>query len=351
VVLADACADPDRKGGGFGRGIAEFALPGGGPTIPVLRPRKDELAEPLKSQVEAADRLDREEHWRLLYVALTRAEERLYVGGALGAADRSGPPQASWYAAVRAALDGLGRPWTDDALWGRSCRLGEAELQTKADRRRAEAEIGLPEWLLRAAPAEPRPPRPLTPSAAAEDDLPEPPPGAGARAATDRGKLLHALFERLPDVPEEQRAATADRWLERSAGVGDAALRSALVADACRIIADSRFAELFAPGAFAEAPIAAVLPGGHVVSGTVDRLLVTDERVLVADFKTGRSVPASAEAIPAPHLRQIAAYAAALRVIFPDRRVEAALLYTSGPLLIPVPAGLLERIEPAAAAA
>ncbi|HYJ31468.1 MAG TPA: UvrD-helicase domain-containing protein, partial [Allosphingosinicella sp.] len=135
LILADACADPDRKGGGFGRAIARFALPGGGPIVPVIRPRKDELAEPLKSQIEAADRLDRQEHWRLLYVALTRAEERLYIGGALGPADRDGPAQASWYRAVETALAGLDCDQIEDPLWGRACRLGEAELQTKSDRR------------------------------------------------------------------------------------------------------------------------------------------------------------------------------------------------------------------------
>jgi ATP-dependent helicase/nuclease subunit A len=351
LILADACADPERKGGGFGRAIARFALPDGGPTIPVIRPRKDELAEPLKSQIEAADKLDREEHWRLLYVALTRAEERLYVGGALGAADRNGPPERSWYAAVRTALDGLGCAWSDDPLWGRACRLGEAELQTKANRRRALPDPELPVWLLRPAPAEPRPPRPLVPSAAPEDDGADPPPGPAARAAAERGKLLHNLFERLPDIAEARRREAAERWLERAGGVTDAALRSALAADACAIIADPRFADLFAPGALAEAPIAAIVAGGHVVSGTVDRLLVADDRVLVADFKTGRNVPQAVADIPVPHLRQMAAYAAALRTIFPERRIEAALLYTTGPVLHPLPAELLARFAPAADAA
>lgn len=351
LILADACADPDRRGGGFGRAIARFELPGGGPIVPVIRPRKDELAEPLKSQIEAADRLDRQEHWRLLYVALTRAEERLYIGGALGPADRNGPAQASWYNAVATALGGLGCEWSEDPRWGRSCRFGEAELQTKSDPRRALREIAVPDWLHRAAPAEPRPPRPLTPSAAAEDDLPEPPPGPEMRAAARRGKLLHALFERLPEVAEVERRAVADRWLERSEGIADGALRAALVEDACRIISNPDHAELFGLDALAEVPIAAVVAGGHVVSGTVDRLLVTDERILVADFKTGRNVPAEPGQIPIPHLRQMAAYLAALQVIFPDRQVEAALLYTSGPRLHLLPEDLLAPYAPAAVAA
>jgi ATP-dependent helicase/nuclease subunit A len=109
------------------------------------------------------------------------------------------------------------------------------------------------------------------------------------------------------------------------------------VEDACRIITDPSFAPIFMPDALAEAPIAAVTPDGSVITGTVDRLLVGEEVVQLVDFKTGRSVPESAAAIPTPHLRQMAAYQAALEVIFPDRRVEAALLYISGPLLHPLP--------------
>jgi ATP-dependent helicase/nuclease subunit A len=158
--------------------------------------------------------------------------------------------------------------------------------------------------------------------------------------------LLHQLFERLPDAPEQDRLARAERWLERSAGIADPAFRQALVRDACGIIADPRFAELFGPAALAEAPIAAVIGEGIVISGTVDRLLVTPERILVADFKTGRRAPETLAAIPAPHIRQMAAYAEALKVIFPKRRIEAALLYTSIPVLHALPSDLLDRYGP-----
>jgi ATP-dependent helicase/nuclease subunit A len=89
-----------------------------------------------------------------------------------------------------------------------------------------------------------------------------------------------------------------------------------------------------------------VIGGGQVVSGTVDRLLVTPERVLVADFKTGRNVPARPDEAPSSHLRQMAAYRAALSVIFPDRVIEAALLYSGGPVLHPLPASLLAAYGP-----
>ena len=112
------------------------------------------------------------------------------------------------------------------------------------------------------------------------------------------------------------------------------------------VLDDPTLAELFGPNALAEAPIAAVLRDGFVVSGTVDRLLVTPELIRVVDFKTGRAVPAGLTDVPAYHLKQMAAYVAALAVIFPQRAVEAALLYTSGPTLHALPDDLLAAHKP-----
>jgi ATP-dependent helicase/nuclease subunit A len=330
---------------------AELWLEDHGPPVPIFRPRKDELVEPLKGRIEAQDRRDREEHWRLLYVALTRAEERLYVGGALGPADRSGPPRASWYAAIEASLSALGADWKDDPLWVRARRFGDDERPGKAVAVAARTSPAPPAWSREQAPAEERPPRPLAPSSLGEDDSADPPPPAALREAAERGRLLHALFERLPGVAEAERSDLAGRWLEHGAGVADPAFRRELVEDACRIIADPRHSDLFGPAALAEAPIAAVVGDGIVVSGTVDRLLIEDERILFADFKTGRRIPSTIGEIPIAHLRQMAAYAEALKIIFPGRAIEANLLYTSGPLLHVLPPALLERHLPGPAAA
>jgi ATP-dependent helicase/nuclease subunit A len=122
--------------------------------------------------------------------------------------------------------------------------------------------------------------------------------------------------------------------------------RRALVEAAEATIANPDLSDIFGPDALVEAPIAAVLANGVVVTGTVDRLLVSEEEIRLVDFKTGRSVPERPDDIPVPHLRQMAAYAAALEVIFPDRRVEALLLYTSGPLLHRLSPALLDRFRP-----
>jgi ATP-dependent helicase/nuclease subunit A len=101
-------------------------------------------------------------------------------------------------------------------------------------------------------------------------------------------------------------------------------------------MADDRFARLFGPEALAEAPMAATLEDGRVIAGTIDRLLIEDERILVVDFKTGR-VPASDDQVPVSHRAQMMAYREALQVIFPGREISTALLYTGGPKLIQLP--------------
>jgi len=342
VVLADATGDPDRSpGGGLGWPAEEGADP-----VPVIRPRSHERFPPFAELMGIGEKRDLEEHWRLLYVAATRAEEWLAIGGALGPMAKGVPPQRSWYTALATALDGLDAPSVDDPIWG-TMRVHAEEGARGAARllRVMPPESTPPEWLWKAAPQESRPPRPLAPSSIGSDTVTNPPPGPETRWAAERGRLLHALFERLPALAPETRDAAADRWLKRSAGLADADLRRALVEDACAIIGDPAHVAIFSADALAEAPIAAVVDG-QVIAGTVDRLLVTPDRVTIVDFKTGRRVPGGLDQVPAHHLMQMGAYAAALAVIFPGRAIDAALLYTSGPMLVPLPGATLEAHKP-----
>ena len=345
VILADATADPDLSP----ERRLDWAIEDGAHPVPVLRPRKAEMVDALREDAERLAIRERQEHWRLLYVALTRAQEHLVIGGALGVRARGVPPAASWYQAIDQAMTGLGCDPVEDALWTSARHYhGTVKPGGAAAPARPRGEtpvLAEPAWLRLPAPIEARPPRPLAPSAIGSDDVADPPPSAAMREAARRGTLLHALFERLPAIAPELRADAAVRWLARSAGVEDDAYAKALAADACRVIADPRFTAIFGPEALAEAPVAAVVDG-DVIAGTVDRLLVTPDRILVVDFKTGRRAPADLASAPLHHIRQMAAYAAALGVVFPGRAVEAALLYTAGPTLIAVPPALLEAHKP-----
>jgi len=332
VILADATADPAN----LGRRNPPLDLPIAGEKVPVIRPKKAELVAPFDAIAADDQARDLEEHWRLLYVAMTRASERLVVGGIEPSRD---VPESSWYKRVERALASLGAAPEEDARWGAVTRYHGPIATRSATPKASRVQLGLaplPDWTSAPAPHEPRPPRPLAPSQTSEDREPAPPPSPGSRAAARRGTLIHQLLERLADVDAGERRERALEWLAKSAGVEDAAQRSDIAEQVCAVLSDGRYAALFGPASLGEAPLAATLPDGRVVAGTADRLLIEETRVSVLDFKTGR-VPESDDAIPSAHRAQMDAYVAALRVIFPDRNVRAALLYTAGPQLFELP--------------
>lgn len=342
VILADAATDPDANR----RNRLDWTVDGLDAPLPLFRPRRDELAGSLADDLARAEQRDREEHWRLLYVAMTRAEERLYAGGALSRRAKGTPPDDSWHAAIGRGLTALGAEAIEEGRieWrGRDPRPNTGSKPPP--KKIGTVPIFLPAWARLPAPKEARPPRPLAPSSIGADEAADPPPSPAMRLAAERGRLLHALFERLPAVAPDRRYAAADRWLETAGGIADPDARTELADLACGIIDDPRFADVFAPGALAEVPLAAIVEG-RVIAGKVDRLHVDEARVRVIDFKTNRRAPASLDAAPESHLKQMAAYAAALAQVFPGKTIDIALLYTAGPILLPLDAGTLERFKP-----
>lgn len=341
VILADATADPENNR----RDQFEWSPDTAAPPIPLYRPRKEERGDVLGTVMAETEAREREEHWRLFYVAATRAERELVIAGALGPKAKGEVPAMSWHALAGRALDALEVAPLGEGEEARD--YGTPHQPRGRTAAPAEAKAGaeaLPDWLHRSAPQEARPPRPLAPSSLGEDAVADPPPTPAMRAAADRGRLIHALLERLPQIAADRQEAAAERWLTQAVGIADAGERAAVAGAALNVIRDPRFAELFGPDALAEAPIAAVVDG-FVVAGTADRLLVRDDRVVVVDFKTGRRAPLDLSEVPPYHLRQMAAYAAALGVIFPGRRIEAALLYTSAARLIPIPDETLSGLK------
>jgi ATP-dependent helicase/nuclease subunit A len=331
VILADATADPARLGR---RPITIDMSVDERPEVPLLRPKKDERTPLFEERVLADEKRDQEEHLRLLYVALTRAADRLIVSGVRPKERKDGAdprPANSWHVIVESAMKSIDAVPTID---GNLLYTSGGAATSKRARDKVELHpITVPEWAKRPAPIEERPPRPLAPSAIATDDETAPPPSEVMRAAARRGSLIHALLERLASVEPADRFDCALRWLDQSAGVTDSAERTDIAKHVCDVISHPGFAPLFGPDSLGEAPLAATLPDGRVIAGTVDRLLVEPSQISVIDFKTGR-VPETDDAIPASHRAQMTAYSDALKVIFPDRAVKAALLYTSGPKLI-----------------
>ncbi|MBA4082724.1 MAG: double-strand break repair helicase AddA, partial [Erythrobacter sp.] len=301
--------------------------------------RKGRIAEAEAAKAAAL----MQEHWRLLYVAMTRAEEALFIGGSLNKKEAKNgvPHEDSWYARLAPLFE---EAPIDDPIWLTRREWGErAEPLVPDDAAQAQTpdDIALPHWATTPVGEEPRPPRPLAPSAAGEEAGAAPPqdPEAGCHAAR-RGSLIHALLERLPDVPAEARTAAAQGWLARQAADLPEAMRAEMLAAAIAVLDHPDFAPIFSPAALAEVPLAATVDG-VVVAGTADRLLIEPARITVVDFKTTRRPPASVADIPVATLRQMAAYVAALEAIYPGREVRAAVLYTHTPALFDLPSTIL----------
>ena len=344
VILADMTTDPTKTPD---RSMAfsvdkDVVEPYAVPMLPVPKAAKSGR---LAALAEAKAAKDLAENMRLLYVAMTRAEEHLVMLGR--APSRGELPGHCWHAKVEPAMDALGCAVGEHPIWGAAQVFagdpvfGAGDVTAAAE----EEALTLPEWLHAPAPLESRPPRPLAPSKTEEDTGGESPPSAAMQAAARRGSLLHALFERLPDVPAEDREGAALRWLPRQAADLPEAERAAMVADALAVLIDPQWADVFGAQSLAEVPVAAVV-GETVVTGQVDRLLLLPDRIVVVDFKTGRFVPDGIGEVRVAYVRQMAYYAAALARIYPGRRVEAALLYTSGPRMVMVPEDMLAAYAP-----
>ncbi|HUQ14303.1 MAG TPA: PD-(D/E)XK nuclease family protein, partial [Novosphingobium sp.] len=202
-------------------------------------------------------------------------------------------------------------------------------------------------WALRAVGPEPRPPRPLAPSSSGEEAAPDPPtaPSPEARVAATRGVLIHRLLERLPELGEADRPGAATKWLSRAAAHLGEPDRDEIARAALAVLGDPQWAEVFGPDSLPEVPIAAMV-GGRVIAGTIDRLVLGAEIIRIVDYKTARRPPESLAQVPPAHIRQMAAYAAALQAIHPAMRVEAGLLYTQAPRMIAIPAEVLEAHKP-----
>jgi ATP-dependent helicase/nuclease subunit A len=334
VILADACSANERT-------ERFFALPlPGGREVPVWVPRKElDCTATAAGREVAAETLAREDR-RLLYVAMTRARDRLIVAGC---PMRGKIPQTSWYAMVSNALEHAA-PGLVDLPAGE----GEAPVRrwriSSAGVPAAQTSVSpgvpreaAPDWLSRPAEPEPVIRPPLRPSSALDaadgtvfSEFP------ADRDALLAGRFAHALLEHLPALPAERRANAADLLATDLAFAFSAERRRDILAKVLELISYSPAAPLFSARSHAEVSVTGNVDlggraGPRPVSGRIDRLVVTEEAVLIADFKT--NLPAAGRGRERAFV-QLAIYRALIRDLYPALPIRCFLIGLDGPLWI-----------------
>jgi ATP-dependent helicase/nuclease subunit A len=294
---------------------------------------------------------------RLLYVAMTRARDRLVVCGFMRGRDK-GPVESGWYSRLQDAWQG--KAWTpvrtaiDDIAetydWPEAARqsarrFGPDPVTVSGKTPAHTSAADLPGWAHDPAPHEAVTRRPVAPSRllAGLEAGGEPaglsPLASGGRERFRRGTLVHKLLQILPEIAPARQAEAAELFLARQADLNETERRA--IADETRaLITDPRFAALFGPGSRAEVSLSGTAPGlppGVRVNGQIDRLVVTPDSVLIVDFKTNRPPPSDVAQVAPAYLAQMGAYRALLRALYPGRTVSCALVWTDAARLMELP--------------
>ncbi|MEO0550624.1 MAG: double-strand break repair helicase AddA [Pseudomonadota bacterium] len=323
---------------------AVFIAKDGTPIYSPSAQTDDQTASALRDAKSLA--LERESR-RLLYVAMTRAQDRLIICGAGMKKPPIGFAKSSWYRWCLTAMT---------ALLGSETELEEmpalpetrlvygSDSPVLAPGSPAQSRLRLPpSWLHTPAPKPVPPARLASPSQLLDDDAEVAEPfGASRRDGLRRGRLIHELLQILPEVPEPRRREAAQQFLSRASDLSEAQA-SEMLETTLATLAEPNFASVFASNGRSEAAIVGQLPDGRTINGRVDRLVISPSEILIVDYKTDRPAPLKAEDVGLAYRVQMAAYRHVLQQIYPDRPVKCALLYTDGPKMIALPGDLLSE--------
>ena len=302
--------------------------------LPIWNVSRDLSPDSIASAKDAKSQADAEERQRLLYVAMTRAKNWLIVGGV---EKLKGDGDTRWHQTVGAGLTAAGAQRVIDTDGQEILRLESGDWPEHRLPEKSETETVLdPIPTMYSTPVKslPAKPKPVSPSdlEGAKVILGEA-TDQDSDAAKRRGTQIHLLLEILPGLPVESWDAAAKRLLPDA----DSA---PLLAEAGRVI--QAYPDLFTPDSLAEVNVTAQLPTLNApLSGTIDRLVISPQRVLIVDFKSNQTVPSTAEATPEGLLRQMGAYLEAVEQIYPHHRIDLAILWTTRPLVMDIPHGIV----------
>lgn len=303
--------------------------------VPVWTPRKEGAADRfLKILAQCRGQSD-EEKYRLLYVAMTRAADRLYIGGVVAPRQKK---EGSWYEQIENALrrmDGV-QELEDGSLRYAVTQQGEIKKDKRAGGVQA-AQEALPYWVFEPVPPEPAQPRPLRPSRPEESEKPVAvlsPLKADKDQRFLRGNLTHKLLQFLPDFPAANRIEAARKFIEKNGRELKEDVQRGIIDEVMSILESPEFAPFFAVNALAEVPVTAMMQDGRIISAQIDRLVVGEQHIWILDYKTNRPPPLRVEDVPKIYLQQMQAYRETIARLYPSRTITCGLLWTDGPRLM-----------------
>lgn len=259
-----------------------------------------------------------EERRRLLYVALTRAEDELYICGYCSSA--KGAPADSWYELCRSALENTGKKTPDGTIVYEMS--GEIKAPKKAQNFAVNQDFSPQSWIYAEAKAETALSKPYTPSK--PDDAEEADsvsPLADKGDYYKRGTFIHKMLQFLPKTTENQ-LETAQKYLAQS----DFSLseQRQILNEVSAVLNNPDFAEIFGKYSRAEVPIMGEVQG-RIISAQIDRLIILPDKIKIVDFKTNRRI----EEIPPSYVNQLKIYAELIGLIYPNKPVETYILWTN----------------------
>jgi ATP-dependent helicase/nuclease subunit A len=275
-----------------------------------LRPSSDLDTAHTKMLKNRIQRDAEAEELRLLYVALTRAQDRLYLCGS--SESQKEPSPQSWYEIVRKALSD--RLYLDDGGVYRYEPIPSQKIIAQSGFRNPA--IPLPNWTKTA---------PILPPYAEKA-----PSKRRTNAAMERGVLIHGLFELLPGFPERQWCGVAAAYLGSQGQ--DAVLFKEEIQKVITILKDPKYASFFSDDSQSEVSITGVVDG-ETILGRIDRLCITETEIIILDYKTGE-IPRSEKEIPSLYRQQLLIYGRILSTLYPDHKCRLMLLWTEGPLIM-----------------
>ncbi len=303
---------------------------------PVWKTKSDESPPQITDEIAVLRERQREERMRLLYVAMTRAEVWLIVCGA----GDVGQGAESWYGLVADAMDKVGAEIVDGDVPGplRRYSFGTWPMAGTVETATTPALPTLPSWVADRASSVVDVEATLSPSALGGPKALPGEAGLDEEAAKRRGTWLHLLLEHLPLWPEEDWPRIAEALTSTSEVPALSGEIDSVLSEARAVIASPDMVTILAEGTLAEVELTARVPalGGRRLLGTIDRLLIAPDHVVAIDYKSNAIVPDCPENVPEGILRQMGAYAAMLGEIYPDRRIETAILWTRTGRLMPL---------------